>query len=133
MYESISILYVIDIIAKVVIVIIGFYVFKISWDAAKNKNIDSNIRENNLYSPYNCDEEAETLLILSFPIRIIRVVFSLGAIIFAVYFLYYPSYSRNLVVAIVSVYYSLAYSWRPVKVIITPEFITLTYSFLREQ
>lgn len=124
-----NVLFTIDIITKVIIAIIGFLVFKISWDAAKKKQGDVNIHEKSPYSPYDCDEETETLLILSIPIlRVFSIGFSLFAVMEFIDY-YYIHDLDDLILGICCVCGSLMFAWKPIRVIIAPDSIVLKYSF----
>jgi hypothetical protein len=85
------------------------------------------------YYPYDCDEETNTLLILSHPIQIFRVATTLCAIfclclhLIKTWPLHIFTIKGPLILSILMAGLSLLNTWEPVKIIITPDSISMIY------
>ena len=130
MLDSINILFLIGNLTFVIVLIIGFFVFRLSWNDAKKKKGTNTFQEQNTYAPYSCDEETDTFIALSTPTRFITILFFFYAIIVLIRSFHSFHQGGFILISIFALYCSLVFSMIPTKIVISPDFVTITYPIL---
>ncbi len=133
MGEAIELAFLLDVITTAGLVIIGILFLKLFRSNMKRMQSDVGEGGKYLYAPYHCEEETDTLLVLSNPIRIVRFVANLGLLFLVAFYLLFSEQSfafKPLYWEVVGCLIgSLMDVRNPIKIIVTPGSVELTYSY----